>query len=97
MKNMLQKMLWGMIMLVTLTCTLTAGLVITNHKATPQAQVASVEANEASAPSEKAYAERTAHVVVYYYRKHNGWIQRRLWDRTIGKWVDPIWHNVQRY
>ena len=45
---------------------------------------------------EDLVATPTGSTYVYYYRVFNGWLQRRLWNRTLGKWAWSTWHDVKK-
>lgn len=92
MKKNFNKILWSIVMLIALTAALAITTSIINPKSQNKAQVESTETITAKVPK----ASQTAAKLVYYYREYNGWIQKRLWNRTTGKWVDPYWHNVQK-
>lgn len=92
MKKHLNKVLWAVVMLVVLTAALTITTGIINPASQEKAQVEATETIKAEVPK----ASRTAVKYIYYYREYNGWIQKRLWNRTAGKWADPYWHNVQK-
>ena len=106
------KILWIMIMVMTLSATLGLGNVIRTDKAgamikqdqtiqkaavIPEVSEQIPEAGHAEAiPQPGLYARRTSAVYVYYYRTFNGWLQRRLWNRTYGIWAWSTWHNVKK-
>ena len=46
--------------------------------------------------SDRIQAERMSSTYVYYYRIFNGWLQRRLWNRTRGEWAWSTWHDVKK-
>lgn len=101
MKNQLEKALWGLIMVISLTATLAAGSFFSARKETAvanQRHYSQSTLNEEPEVnlSEPKTAVRTSAIKVYYYRVFNGWLQRRLWNRTLGKWEWSTWHNVQR-
>jgi len=51
-------------------------------------QIPSTKKNLVATPAGATY--------VYYYRVFNGWLQRRLWNRTLGKWAWSTWHDVKK-
>lgn len=99
MKKHLNKALWGIIMVITLTATLATGTFISGKKeaATQKQFTQSVSSEELEVDlSKPKTAILTTAIKVYYYRVFNGWLQRRLWNRTYGRWEWSTWHNVQR-
>ena len=100
MKKHLEKSLWGLIMVITLTATLAAGSLFSAKKenaTADQSQYSQAVSNELEVDlSKPKTAIRTTAIKVYYYRIFNGWLQRRLWNRTYGKWEWKSWHDVKR-
>lgn len=97
MKKHIDKILWGMIMVITLTATMATGTFFTAKKEAAQKQVTQAVSEELEVDlSKPKTAIRTTAIKVYYYRVFNGWLQRRLWNRTYGRWEWSTWHNVQR-
>ena len=98
MKKNLEKTLWGLVMVFTLTATLATGTILSGKKvAFPKHYAQAVTDEELEVDLTKPrVAERTAAIKVYYYRRFNGWLQRRLWNRTLGKWEWSTWHDVKR-
>ena len=98
MKKRLDKALWGLIMVITLTATLATGTFFSGKKAAyPKHYAQAVTDEELEVDlSKPRVAERTSAIKVYYYRVFNGWLQRRLWNRTLGKWEWSTWHDVKR-
>lgn len=35
-----------------------------------------------------------ADVYVYKYRRKNGILQKRLWNKSKGTWAEPYWHDA---
>ena len=101
MKKQLEKALWGLVMVISLAVTLTTGSflsakmknAITNQR--HYAQTVTDEELEVDLSKPKT-AARTSAIKVYYYRVFNGWLQRRLWNRTLGKWEWSTWHDVKK-
>ena len=101
MKKHLNKALWGLIMVITLTATLTAGPLLTKKiekAAANQTQYSQAINNEDLEVdlSRPKTAIRTTAIKVYYYRVFNGWLERRLWNRTYGRWEWSSWHKVKK-
>ena len=100
MKKHLNKVLWGIVMVVTLAITMAAGSSFTTKMETAARQRYYSQAVSSEAPevdlSKPRTAVRTSAIKVYYYRVFNGMLQRRLWNRTYGKWEWSTWHDVQR-
>ena len=95
MKKKLYKALWGLIMVITLTSTLAVGSLFSAKKENTTASQTINEELEVDLSKPKT-AIRTTAIKVYYYRVFNGWLERRLWNRTYGRWEWSTWHNVQR-
>ena len=101
MKKHPDKALWGIIMVITLAVTLTTGSFFTARKETAagvqKQYTQSISSEEPEVDLNKPRtAIRTSAIKVYYYRVFNGWLERRLWNRTYGKWEWSSWHRVQR-
>ena len=101
MKKHLEKVLWGLVMVITLTATFAGGSFFSarreNAIATHRQYTQSVSDEELEVDlSKPKTAARTSAIKVYYYRVFNGWLERRLWNRTLGKWEWSTWHKVKR-
>ena len=98
MKKHLDKALWAVIMIATLTATMATGTFISAKKETAnRAQMTQAVSQELEVDlSKPKTAIRTTAIKVYYYRVFNGWLQRRLWNRTYGRWEWSTWHNVEK-
>lgn len=101
MKKHFDKALWGLIMIITLAATMTAGSFFSagkeNAAATQKQYTQSISSEDLEVDlSNPKTAVRTTAIKVYYYRVFNGWLERRLWNRTYGRWEWSTWHKVQK-
>ncbi len=93
MKKHYSKILWGAVMIASLSGTVAIGNAVVNGNKPAAVQETSVsEVTEAP----KADVTPVTTTYTYYYRVYGGWIQKRLWNRTYGCWAQPKWKNVQR-
>ena len=98
MKKNLSRIIWTGAVALSLTATLAVGSVITSKKADPQTpQTQQVRQADADTDSmNQIQAQEVTVTYTYYYREYNGWLQRRLWNRTYGKWAWSSWRNYKK-
>jgi len=80
-------------MIKKLTSLIFAGIICLGLVTSASAQsIEGVQAHEVTIQSETDATR--AIVIVVKYRKHQGRLQTRRWNKTDGCWVDPYWINV---